>query len=211
MRAGARERTPIRALLVEDDARIARAWASTLRSAGVKVEIARSLQQAVSSLDGAHGDPGERPFDVILVDICLPDGDGSALLDELEGPGRPSIAVVSGFLDSDKAVDLVGRCEAVVPKPITNETLVKLVNNLAHDRLDAMVDAFCDYYSLSGREGEVLRLCAEGFGNEEAIEELATRRGTFATYWRRIHRKTRCHSQRDVISALLRFSLRDIA
>lgn len=66
----------MRALLVEDDEGIANGLASHLARAGWAVDIAASLGLAWSALRA-------EPFDVVLLDLGLPDGDGSDLLRRL--------------------------------------------------------------------------------------------------------------------------------
>ncbi len=78
----------MRALLVEDDEGIASSLASHLQRAGWAVDRAGTLARAWAALTA-------EPFDVVLLDLGLPDGDGSDLLRRLRqstGPGLPDAA-----------------------------------------------------------------------------------------------------------------------
>jgi two-component system OmpR family response regulator/two-component system response regulator QseB len=63
----------MRALLVEDDEGISGGLASHLKRSGWAVDVASTLATAWAAL-------AAEPFDVVLLDLGLPDGDGSDLL-----------------------------------------------------------------------------------------------------------------------------------
>lgn len=67
----------MRILLVEDDARLADALASFLRTRDFVVDLASSLAQARSALPAAR-------WAAVLLDLHLPDGDGLTLLPTLQ-------------------------------------------------------------------------------------------------------------------------------
>ena len=66
----------MRILLVEDDAVLARTMAQGLESAGHRVELARTVEEAQHWW-------AVQAFDAVLLDLGLPDGDGSELLRRL--------------------------------------------------------------------------------------------------------------------------------
>ncbi len=66
----------MRVLVVEDDEGIARGLAASLRSHGWAADIAPTLGAAWSALCA-------EPFDIVLLDLGLPDGDGTSLLRRL--------------------------------------------------------------------------------------------------------------------------------
>lgn len=70
----------MRVLVVEDDAGIAGGLAASLRHAGYAVDVAGTVQAAWAALV-------VEPFDVMLLDLGLPDGDGLDLLARLRQPG----------------------------------------------------------------------------------------------------------------------------
>lgn len=67
--------------LVEDDREIARNLSLLLRSEGFEVFHAPTRQAAVDMLGGNR-------FDLALVDISLPDGNGFSLRGDQRGPGH---------------------------------------------------------------------------------------------------------------------------
>lgn len=73
----------MRVLVVEDDAGIAGGLAASLRQAGYAVDVSGTLSSAWSSLC-------VEPFDAVLLDLGLPDGDGLDLLARLRGLGQRS-------------------------------------------------------------------------------------------------------------------------
>ena len=67
-------------LLVEDDSRIRQELVDALDAAGFEVDIATTVRGAESVLDGA--------YDLMLLDLGLPDGDGLELCQSLRSRGR---------------------------------------------------------------------------------------------------------------------------
>ena len=63
----------MRALVVEDDAGIAAGLQASLRQAGHAVDVCPDMRQAWAALC-------VEPFDVVLLDLGLPDGDGNRLI-----------------------------------------------------------------------------------------------------------------------------------
>lgn len=74
----------MRALLVEDDEGIAAGLASHLERAGWAVDVAGTLAAAWAALSA-------EPFDVVLLDLGLPDGDGTDLLRRLRQSAPASL------------------------------------------------------------------------------------------------------------------------
>ncbi len=72
----------MRVLIVEDDAGIATGLAATLRHDGHAVETRSTLEHAWDLLRMAS-------FDAVLLDLGLPDGDGTELLRRLRASRRP--------------------------------------------------------------------------------------------------------------------------
>ena len=66
----------MRVLVVEDDAGIAKGLTSHLQQLGHVVDVAGGVQSAWSALCS-------EPFDLVLLDLGLPDGDGSEVLQRL--------------------------------------------------------------------------------------------------------------------------------
>lgn len=75
-------------LIVEDDEEIADAIARTLRREGYEPAIAGTVAQANARLDGG-------PWDAVLLDLGLPDGDGLAIARRLRDTAATPVLVVT--------------------------------------------------------------------------------------------------------------------
>src|SRR3954469_17497935 len=69
----AKEATPARVLVVDDEPVTARSYARALSAAGYQVTIAHDGREAAALTNG-------QAFDVVVSDIAMPDMDGLALL-----------------------------------------------------------------------------------------------------------------------------------
>jgi len=87
-----------------------------LRRAGFEVLEVGSVVAALDELmAAAHND---KPFEHAVVDLVLKDGDGEDVVRACESLSpRPNIIVLSGNIDSRRALDLSGRC-LYLPKPV---------------------------------------------------------------------------------------------
>ena len=106
-------------MLVDDDAELAELLASQLTRAGFEVRFADSLanaQQVASE---------EKPFDVLITDLHLPDGDGAAVATAL---GVPIKLALTGSSNSDDAKRLMADgFSAVLVKPLSAKQVVEAV------------------------------------------------------------------------------------
>jgi PAS domain S-box-containing protein len=82
----------LRILLVEDNKDTLRYLATVLRKRGHQVVTADSFALALAAFNEA-----EAPFDVLISDIELPDGDGLQLMREIRSVGRMAAIAMSGF------------------------------------------------------------------------------------------------------------------
>jgi DNA-binding NarL/FixJ family response regulator len=195
-------------MLVEDDEQLTRLLQRLLEPQGYVTAVAASLSEARDVL--RHASQGAWPYQVVILDLALPDGDGAELLPEL---GRlspvPAVAVVSGNLDSERTLELWGRCCVSMPKPFEQETFLALVHRLARtDQSSDPVDAFCAEHRLSPAQARLVRLAAQGKGTDEAAAALGCASETVATHWKRILSKTGCSSRTSVLAVLLSHSRR---
>ena len=109
--------TKRRILIVDDDAQIRTLVRTVLERAGYEVTAARNGSEAIELL--AAGD-----YDVILLDVIMPQIDGLQVVDELRRNGSPSLAhtyLLSGG-DSERLLDLPVR--GVITKPFDISALV---------------------------------------------------------------------------------------
>jgi CheY-like chemotaxis protein len=121
----------LRCLLIEDNAANAYLLEVLLTHRGHTVSIAHSGAEAV-------GVAASQPFDVILMDLKLPDGDGCAFVPQLTAAtaSRAAVIAVSAHAlaaDQQRALD-VG-CRDFIEKPIDVATFVDRVEQIATGRL----------------------------------------------------------------------------
>lgn len=91
-------------LLVEDDRELRRTLQQALEVEGYRVAAAASLADARALLAHAPTDAG---FDLVLLDLGLPDGEGSALLAELRQRSGTPVLVISARMDEGPKVQLL--------------------------------------------------------------------------------------------------------
>lgn len=189
-----------RSALILDDLPACIAW---LRQAlerafpGIVIATAASLAEARSRL-------AELPaLDLALVDLGLPDGDGTTLIPRIRQQ-RPEVVTVvttvfdddahlfpalsagaAGYLLKDEAVDaLAQRLRGIVEgQPPLSPSIARRL--LRHFQPPPAPSA----QTLSPRESEVLRLIAKGYSVPEAAELLGLTKHTVAGYVKDIYRK----------------------
>lgn len=88
-------------LLVDDDRQVLASMADWLRSQGYELDTARSCQQARAAISARH-------YNVALVDVRLPDGDGFELLAECrEKHANTSVILITGYGTVDSAIEAI--------------------------------------------------------------------------------------------------------
>jgi two-component system response regulator CpxR len=108
-----------RVLLVEDDLPSAQALRQLLRLRGCEVVLAGTRAEAVRAVEG--------DFDAAIIDLMLPDGDGTEVVRLLRDQGRSTrIAITTAVSDADQ----LHRVKALAPdlvlsKPIDLRALLR--------------------------------------------------------------------------------------
>jgi len=113
-------------LIVEDSASLALGYAAQLEDAGHEVSLCETLAEARRSLAAEQ-------FDVVLLDLQLPDGDGLTLFDALPGnKGNPAVIVVTADGSLNRAITAMrlGAYDFLV-KPVSGTRLLSTVGNAA--------------------------------------------------------------------------------
>ena len=116
-----------RLLLIDDDARLSAMVGDYLRSAGFDVETAGSLAAGRERL-------GNGPYDALVLDLMLPDGDGLDLCRELRGSSRtrqlPLLMLTARGEPLDRIVGLELGADDYLPKPFEPRELLARVKAL---------------------------------------------------------------------------------
>jgi two-component system, OmpR family, KDP operon response regulator KdpE len=150
-----------RILCVEDDPTLARALGINLRARGYEVDLASSGGQALRIAADRHPD-------VVVLDLGLPDMDGTDVIAGLRGWSTVPIVVLSARQSShDKVGALDAGADDYVTKPFAmDELLARLRASLRRARPDSEEPAVVTTPTLTidlaaktvKREGEVVRL-----------------------------------------------------
>jgi putative nucleotidyltransferase with HDIG domain len=130
-----RTRRPARVLVVDDEAPVRSMIGATLQRQGYDVQLAISGSQAVEML-------GQGPYDLVLTDIVMQDGNGIALLERIhvDQPNLP-VVMVSAIHDISVAIDSMRRgAYDYLLKPFEREHLVATVQR-ALDHRQALQDS----------------------------------------------------------------------
>jgi DNA-binding response OmpR family regulator len=121
----------MRLLVVEDDEAIAAGLQSHLRGAGWAVDVTRSIAQGWHAL-------ASEPFDMVLLDLGLPDGDGTELLRRLRqrsarglpAPDTPVLIMTARDEVASRIAGLDSGADDYVSKPFDSGELIARIRAL---------------------------------------------------------------------------------
>jgi len=97
----------LRVLLIEDDRELRTLLCDALAIEGFDVLTAASVSEGRALLSHAGGASGASPFDLIVLDLGLPDGDGQQLLAEVRRRHATPLLVISAREAEGQKVDLL--------------------------------------------------------------------------------------------------------
>ena len=119
----------MRILIVEDEHRLGEHVAKGLREEGFAADLAPTLARAENLMI-------ENPYDLVLLDLLLPDGDGLVLLRSWrrEGHSMPVLALTARDLVVDKISGLDAGADDYLTKPFAFEELLARVRALLRRR-----------------------------------------------------------------------------
>lgn len=117
----------LRALVVDDEAAIRRFLRSTLAVENFETVEADSVASTLAALPGAQ-------FDLAVLDLGLPDGDGLDLIKPVQARGEPAIIVLSALDDEPRKVRaLDAGADDFVSKPFgVAEFMARVRSSLRH-------------------------------------------------------------------------------
>jgi DNA-binding NtrC family response regulator len=117
---------PLRILIIEDDALLRKAVYDRVSKWGHKAHACESLAEARDFQE-------KSVFDLVLTDMCLPDGNAVDFLEE-EKKANPEteIVVMTAFADVRTAISAIrSGAYDYLPKPFEDEQLEKVIRNVA--------------------------------------------------------------------------------
>lgn len=169
-------------LLLEDDTALGRGICLALQSAELQLTLCASLAQAREAL-------GKGRFDLLLLDVNLPDGSGLELLKKVRGQ-VPVILLTANDLETDIVTGLESGAEDYITKPFSLAVLRARVNaQLRRGKRDARMEVgpfVFDFDRMEFRKGgkalelskteqKLLRLLVENRGQTLARGTLVDR------------------------------------
>ena len=109
-------------LVVDDDKSILRTFTRILQKNGYKIDTAETGREAIERADKKH-------YDLALVDIRLPDMDGTDLLAKIKKQLKNTIKImITGFPSLESGVKALDEgAEAYLVKPVKPEELLMLI------------------------------------------------------------------------------------
>jgi CheY-like chemotaxis protein len=114
-----------RVLLVDDDVRNIFATTALLEMLSMEVEVAKNGKEALEKFDDT--------FDLILLDLMMPEVDGYQVLEELKGKRKiktPIIVLTAKALKGeDERVRKMG-ADGFLTKPLEKQKLIKVLRNI---------------------------------------------------------------------------------
>jgi PAS domain S-box-containing protein len=156
-----------RALVIDDERTICRAFSMVLQHGGHRVDVAGNLAEAREQLE-------HQRYDVVISDVMMPDGSGADLLEETarRRPDTKFILVTGQPTPGIAARAAAAGAFAFLRKPVSASALLELVNAaLANRGLEEenrrLVDEARNLREHLGRLSELQ--AAEGSGGVEAI------------------------------------------
>lgn len=119
--------TPMAILVVDDEPRLRQAFARSLSAHGHAVDVAATGREAIDAAT-------RRAYDLLLLDVNLPDATGWDVLRELTSRGRPARAVVISAVPPSAARVREFRPFGVLHKPFPVDALLRLVRQAEEGR-----------------------------------------------------------------------------
>lgn len=120
-----------RILLVEDHERLAQLVSTGLTNAGIAVDV-------INRMDGAWAAIQRVPYQALILDRGLPDGDGLVLLKRLRsaGLGLPCLVLTARDALHDRVQGLDAGADDYLPKPFAMDEMVARVRALLRRPVD---------------------------------------------------------------------------
>ncbi|QEI06386.1 response regulator transcription factor [Pigmentiphaga aceris] len=120
-----------RILLIEDHERLATLIHKGLSAAGIGVDVCDRIDAAWTSLQ-------QMPYDALVLDRGLPDGDGLALLQKLRNAGHrvPCLVLTARDALHDRIEGLDAGADDYLPKPFAMDEMVARVRALLRRPVD---------------------------------------------------------------------------
>jgi DNA-binding response OmpR family regulator len=191
-------------LVVEDDGVLRRHLSRLLGRHGT-VDAVATVREASSALEAG------RTYDAVLLDVQLPDGLGTTLLERVRAHNKAvSILVMTGAAPRDLLAKAHEHGAHYLLKPIDARQL-RVVVDEARGRIQArerrtstVLERWASDFDLSAAEAELLQLGAEGVPRAEFSTRRGVRPDTIRKQIQRLLRKTGDDTFEAAVNGVLR-------
>jgi len=119
-------------LVVDDDETVLLVFKEILLSKGYRVDTAKTGTEAIEKSK-------TRYYDLVLLDIRLPDMSGTELLTRMHGAKPKMVKImVTGYSSLDYAIEAVNKgADAYLTKPVKPDSLLKVVEEKMREKEEA--------------------------------------------------------------------------
>lgn len=156
--------------------------------AGVNQILKHSLPEAVitscTTFSEALTLPSDTRFDIVLLDLNLPDKHGIDALKILldHSPDRPVAILTASEEKQDLELSMKSGAKGFIPKTTPPNEITPIIQQIldGHCYFPELQEAasLADLYDLTSRQIEILKLIAEGSSNKDIADQLFISEGT---------------------------------
>jgi DNA-binding response OmpR family regulator len=109
-------------LIVDDDKSILRTFTRILQKNAYEIDVAETGKEAIEKVDSKH-------YDLALMDIRLPDIDGTEVITKMKKPLQNTIKImITGFPSIESGIKALDEgADAYLVKPVKPEELLMLI------------------------------------------------------------------------------------
>jgi DNA-binding NarL/FixJ family response regulator len=195
----------IRVLVVEDDEDFLRSLIGDFGRDGMALILTHSLAEARRILSDRKA-----TFDAVLLKTRLPDGNGEALLPDLDAmPRQPATIITDALLHELQPASLEYRPVAM-PRSAGISALLDLVKSLTIGYRFLLIRRFSFRFRLSTRETQALLLMAHGLRAKGIATSIGCTDPTVYGYLARICEKTGARDSTEILAKLLAFACQEL-
>jgi len=127
----------INALIVDDDQELRKTLSSILEAEGYSVEVAENGKKAIRFCE-------KTPFDIALIDIYLPDIEGTELLRLLKEKQPKMVRIIiTGHPSIENATKSINeKADGYIMKPFNANDLLEMIKKLIEEKKNSYLQMF---------------------------------------------------------------------
>ena len=199
-------------VLIADDHPVVRSGVRNLLRDDANIRVAAEAKTAAEVLQQI----GSRDFDVILLDVTLPDGSGVDLIPHVRKKSPATQVVMFTNVPNEQKRALEAGAVAYLSKETPADVLIRTIESATRQPASKTVhqtdeSSFPQYQQLSGRELEIMLKLIAGRRNKEIALELGISEKTVATHRARMLKKLGLADLRALMLYAVRNGLADWA